>query len=587
MKDRITKKPHAPQVLLRLLVLVRPLAAFMLLSVTAGTLGYLCAGFIPVHGGFALLHHHGYAIPASITAVHVLLITFALVRAVLRYTEQRTNHYIAFTLLAIIRDRVFGALRRLCPAKLDGRSKGDLIALITSDVEQLEVFYAHTISPICIAFVTELIMCLFIGSWHWSLGVLALTAYLCVGILLPVIIYRRSGSLGDELRAQNAQLSSYMLENIRGLDETIQYHTGEQRMDTMTAQTKALSARQGEQNRLTGVNQALANTFVLFFDAAMLLLCTVLYRNGIIGFDAFLIPQLALISSFGPVIALANLGTALQTTVASGARVLSILDEAPAVEDITGAPNVAFNGAAADRISFSYRTDEGKNAMQYKGAETNKTENKEKSSTTSISADRKTGREKVLDNFSISLPRGRIIGIVGKSGCGKSTLLRLLMRFWQTDAGTISISGKNINEINTKNLRDMQSFMTQDTHLFRDTIAGNLRIAKPDATQAELEQACKKASIHDFIMTLPKGYETPVGELGETLSGGERQRIGLARAFLHDAPFMLLDEPTSNLDSLNEAIILKSLKEASEGRTIALVSHRTSTVRIADEVVAM
>ncbi len=559
MKERSSKNPHAPQVLLRLLALVRPLAGFMVLSISTGTLGFLCAGFIPVLGGFALLYHHGFSIPVSITAVHVLLITFALVRAVLRYTEQRTNHYIAFTLLAIIRDRVFGALRKLCPAKLERRSKGDLIALITSDVELLEVFYAHTISPICIAFVTELIMCLFIGSWHWSLGFMALTAYLCVGILLPFIIYRRSGTLGSDLRRQNAQLSSYMLENIRGLDETIQYQNGQDRMQTMHDMTEALSGRQGDLNRLTGVNQAMANTFVLFFDAAMLLLCSILYRKGIIGFDAFLIPQLALISSFGPVIALANLGTALQTTVASGARILSILDETPAVEEIHGAFEVAFDGAAAERVTFSYEKGNGK----------------------------KVDQEKVLDDFSIKLPRNRIIGIVGRSGCGKSTLLRLLMRFWQTDSGTIFISGKDIDTINTGSLRDMQSFMTQDTHLFRDTIAGNLRIAKPDATREELEAACKKASVHDFIMTLPQEYETPVGELGETLSGGERQRIGLARAFLHDAPFMLLDEPTSNLDSLNEAIILKSLKEASEGRTIALVSHRRSTVRIADEVTAM
>ena len=559
MKERSSKNPHAPQVLLRLLALVRPLAGFMVLSISTGTLGFLCAGFIPVLGGFALLYHHGFSIPVSITAVHVLLITFALVRAVLRYTEQRTNHYIAFTLLAIIRDRVFGALRKLCPAKLERRSKGDLIALITSDVELLEVFYAHTISPICIAFVTELIMCLFIGSWHWSLGFMALTAYLCVGILLPFIIYRRSGTLGSDLRRQNAQLSSYMLENIRGLDETIQYQNGQDRMQTMHDMTEALSGRQGDLNRLTGVNQAMANTFVLFFDAAMLLLCSILYRKGIIGFDAFLIPQLALISSFGPVMALANLGTALQTTVASGARILSILDETPAVEEIHGAFEVAFDGAAAERVTFSYEKGNGK----------------------------KVDQEKVLDDFSIKLPRNRIIGIVGRSGCGKSTLLRLLMRFWQTDSGTIFISGKDIDTINTGSLRDMQSFITQDTHLFRDTIAGNLRIAKPDATREELEAACKKASVHVFIMTLPQEYETPVGELGETLSGGERQRIGLARAFLHDAPFMLLDEPTSNLDSLNEAIILKSLKEASEGRTIALVSHRRSTVRIADEVTAM
>ncbi len=551
MAKKSDKKQNALLILLRMIHLVRPLTGFMLLAVTMGTLGFLCAGFLPVFGGFALLHHHGFNIPLSIGAVHALLISFALIRSVLRYAEQRTNHYIAFTLLAIIRDRVFGALRRLCPAKLEGRGKGDLIALITSDVELLEVFYAHTISPVCIAILVETIMCLFIGSWHPAAGLLALCAYLCVGVLLPVIIFRRSGALGDELRAQNARLSAFMLENIRGLDETQQYGIGAGRMETMYKQTAQYSEKQGELNSLTGTNQAIANTMVFFFDAAMLVLCSILYQRGAVGFDGFLIPQLALISSFGPVMALANLGTALQSTVASGARILAIMDEKPVTEDITGKEPVTFDGAAAENVTFSY------------------------------------GNEPVLENLSLNFPENRIIGIVGKSGCGKSTLLKLFMRFWKTQHGAVTISGRNVEDINTSNLRDMESCMTQDTQLFKDTIAGNIRIAKLDATQEEIEAACRKASIHNFIMTLPQGYETQVGELGETLSGGERQRIGLARAFLHDAPFLLLDEPTSNLDSLNEAMILRSLKEEAEGRTIALVSHRKSTVRIADEVFSM
>ena len=539
------------RVLLRMVKLVKPLTGFMLLAVLMGTLGFLCAQFIPILGGYAILHGMHFDIPLSVTAVWVLLPVLALVRAVLRYTEQRTNHYIAFTLLAIIRDKVFKALRRLCPAKLEGRDKGDLISLITSDVELLEVFYAHTISPICIAFLVELVMCLFIGSFHWSLGLLALAAYLGVGVLLPLVISRRSGTLGDDLRAQSGELAAYMLENIRGLDETIQYDGGKRRLQTLTDKTVALSAKQGKLNKLTGTNMALANSFILVFDLAMLILCAVLYGKGIVGFDGFLIPLLALMSSFGPVTALANLGTTLQSTVASGARVLSVIDEQPETEDVTGKPEVTFTGADLENVTFSY------------------------------------GGETVLRNLSVRFLQNRIVGVVGKSGCGKSTMLKLLMRFWQTQGGTVCVSGTDVNEINTDNLRQMESYMTQETQLFKDTIAGNIRIGKLDATRDEIELACKKAAVHDFILTLPQGYDTEVGELGETLSGGERQRLGLARAFLHDAPFVLLDEPTSNLDSLNEAVILKSLKEASENKTVVLVSHRKSTARIADEVISM
>ena len=545
------KKQSKVRVLLRMLRLVKPLAGFMLLAVAMGTLGFLCAQFIPILGAYAVLYGLNVSIPFSVRFLFITLIVIALSRAVLKYAEQRTNHYIAFTLLAIIRDRVFRALRRLCPAKLEGRGKGDLISLITSDVELLEVFYAHTISPICIAFLVELVMVLFIGSFHWSLALLALLAFLSVGAALPVLISRRSGSLGDELRAENGALAAYMLESIRGLDESIQYGGGNARLEGLTEKTNALSEKQGRLNRLTGVNLALANTMILLFDTAMLALCAFLYTRRLVGFDGVLIPLVALMSSFGPVTALASLGTTLQATVASGARVLEVIEEAPETEDVTGKEEIAFHGAEVKDLSFSY------------------------------------GGQSVLNDLTLAFPEGQLVGVVGKSGCGKSTLLKLLMRFWRVRNGQVSISGRSVEDVNTRNLREMESYMTQETQLFKDTIAGNLRVAKLDATDEELRAACKKASIHDFIMTLPKGYDTPVGELGDTLSGGERQRIGLARAFLHDAPFLLLDEPTSNLDSLNEAVILKSLKEEARGKTVLLVSHRKSTVRIADEIIEM
>lgn len=545
------KKQNKAQILFRMLKLVKPLSGFMILAVTLGTLGFLTAEFIPILGGEAILIGLGIQTKLSWNMLVGLLLSFAVLRAIFRFSEQRTNHYIAFTLLAIIRDRVFKALRRLCPAKLEGRDKGDLISLITSDVELLEVFYAHTISPICIAIASETVMCLFIGSFHPMLGIIALISFLLVGVALPVIVSKRSGTTGDELRAQSGQLSAHMLESIRGIDDTLQYSYGEKRLKEISDKTRALSERQGVLSKLTGTNMAIANMLILISDIAMLLVCTWLYQSEQVEFDGFLIPLIALMSSFGPVTALAALGTTLQSTVASGSRVLAIIDEEPETEDITGKASVDFDSAEVKAVSFAY------------------------------------SGENVLNNVFLQIPGGKITGIVGKSGCGKSTLLKLLMRFWKVGEGKVSVSGRNINEINTANLRDMESYMTQDTQLFKDTIANNIRIGKLDASDEEVMNACKKASIHDFIMTLPKGYETEVGELGSTLSGGERQRIGLARAFLHNAPFMLLDEPTSNLDSLNEAVILKSLKEEAKEKTILLVSHRESTMRIAEKVLAM
>ena len=539
------------KVLLRMIKLVKPLTGCMILAVLFGTIGFLTAQFIPVLGGMIILNGTGEETALSLKMLIVLLLSFALLRAVFRFAEQRMNHYIAFTLLAIIRDKVFKALRKLCPAKLEGRDKGDLISLITSDVELLEVFYAHTISPICIAVITETIMCIFIGSYHPVLGLVALASYLLVGLVLPLVISKRSGTTGDDLRKQSGELSAHMLESIRGIDDTLQYSYGKKRLKEIGEKTTALSAKQAFLSKLTGTNMAIANLMILISDIVMLFVCILLYQNGQIGFDGFLIPLIALMSSFGPVIALSALGTTLQSTIASGSRVLAIIDEKPETEDITGKDEIAFSGADVKNLGFAY------------------------------------GNEEVLSGVSVTVPEKKIIGIVGKSGCGKSTLLKLLMRFWNVKQGQITVSKRNIDDINTDNLRDIESYMTQETQLFKDTIANNVRIGKLDATDEEVIDACKKASIHDFIMTLPNGYETEVGELGSTLSGGERQRIGLARAFLHDAPFMLLDEPTSNLDSLNEAVILRSLDKEKGEKTIILVSHRQSTMRIADEIRSM
>ena len=531
------------QIMARLIGLVKPLSGYMILAITMGLIGHLCAAFITVFGGYAILHvlHPEWSMSLGVLFGAVLI--FALVRGFLRYAEQACNHFIAFKLLALIRDKVFGALRRLCPAKLEGKDKGNLIAIITSDIELLEVFYAHTISPICIAALFTIIIVCFIGSYHIALGILALIAYVTVGVIIPILTSKLSGDDGIRFRTKSGALSGFVLDSLRGLSETIQYGQGEQRMADMNAQTDHLSRDEERMKRTAGRNTAVTNTVILIFDLAMLFLSAKL-----VGFEGCLITTLALMSSFGPVVALAALGSTLQNTFAAGNRVLDILDESPVVEEITGKEEIQFHGASAENVTFAY------------------------------------GEETILDNFSVTIPENQIIGINGRSGSGKSTLLKLFMRFWQVQQGEVIISDRNVDAINTSNLRCLESFVTQETHLFHDSIRNNLRIAKLDATDDEIIAACKKASVHNFIMSLPKGYDTEVGELGDTLSGGERQRLGLARAFLHDAPFMLLDEPTSNLDSLNEAVILKSLHEECAGKTVVLVSHRKSTMGIADTV---
>lgn len=532
----------------RLIGLVRPLTGYMLLAILMGLIGHLCASFITIFGGYAVLNLLGFEIRLTLTVIFICVIVFAILRAGLRYGEQACNHFIAFKLLALIRDKVFQTLRKLCPAKLESRDKGDLISVITSDIELLEVFYAHTISPIAIALLFTLILCLFISSFHPILGFLALAGYLTVGILIPLIISISSGDNGMKFRSGSGDLSGFVLDSLRGLSEIIQYGQGKERLIKMNQKTDALTETEEHMKRITGRNMAVTNTVILLFDLGMLFTSIILYQKGAVAFDGVVIPTIALFSSFGPVIALANLGSTLQNTLAAGNRVLDILEELPAVEEVAGKAQTEFDGAFAKDVSFSYEA------------------------------------ETILDSVSLQIPKGKVIGLVGKSGSGKSTLLKLLMRFWNVQEGSVIISDKNINEINTSNLRDMESFMTQETHLFHDSIRNNIRIAKRDALDAEIEAACKKASVHEFIMSLPKGYDTKVGELGDTLSGGERQRLGLARAFLHDAPFLLLDEPTSNLDSLNEAVILKSLREEQDGKTVVLVSHRQSTMRIADTV---
>ena len=541
------KKRSNFAVMKNLIHLVKPLTDYMILAILMGLLGHLCASFITIFGAFGILQVLGMW-KGSLGFLFIGVAVFAVLRGILRYAEQSCNHFIAFKLLALIRDEVFQSLRKLTPAKLEGKDKGNLIKVITSDIELLEVFYAHTISPTAIAVLYTILLCLFIGQFHVILGILALLAYLAVGVLIPLAVSKAGGDDGMRFRTKSGELGSFVLDSLRGLSETLQYGQGQERMRQMNHRTDELSKEEERMKRTTGRNMAITGMTILISDLLMLFVSSMLYQRGTLGFDGVLISTVALMSSFGPVTALANLGSTLQNTFAAGNRVLDILEEEPMVKEINGQKEIAFHGAKAEHVTFSY------------------------------------GQETILKDVSADIKENSVVGIIGKSGSGKSTLLKLLMRFWDVHEGSVSISGTGVNQINTSNLRDMESFVTQETCLFHDSVAANLRIAKLDATQEELEAACKKASIHEFIKKLPQGYETQVGELGDTLSGGERQRLGLARAFLHDAPFMLLDEPTSNLDSLNEAVILKSLEEERNGKTVVLVSHRESTMQIADVV---
>ena len=532
-------------IMARLIGLVKPLVHIMLLTIFMGVAGYLCAIFITILGSYGILSILDIQ-KIDLKLLFMVILILGLLRGVLHYIEQASGHYIAFKLLAIIRDKVFKALRKLAPAKLEGRDKGNLIAVITGDIELLEVFYAHTIAPIAIAIITSLVMVVFIGQFHLLLGLIAAVAYLCVGLLIPVAASRLGADKGRSYRRLFGELNTYFLDSLRGLKECIQYHCGPSRLKEITRQSDALDVQQKALKNQEGLSAAVTNTVILFFDLVMLFASIILMREGLVGFEGVLIPTVALFSSFGPTAALSSLSNNLLQTFAAGERVLDILDESPVVSEVEKGMDITFDGAVCKDLSFSYDD------------------------------------ELILDNITMELPASRVIGIHGKSGSGKSTFLKLLMRFWDRQSGSIDLSGHDIRSVNTRSLRENESYVTQSTYLFNDTIGANIRIARLNASDEEVAEAAKKAAIHDFITQLPKGYDTPVGELGESLSGGERQRIGLARAFLHQAPFILLDEPTSNLDSLNEGIILKSIREHAANHTVVLVSHRRSTMGITD-----
>ncbi len=541
------RKQSSLKIMARLIKLVKPLAGFMVLAVILGVTGFLCAIQITVAGGLTLLTAAGIDGGLAVKTGCILIIVFATLRGFLHYGEQACNHYIAFKLLAIIRDKVFKALRRLSPAKLEGKDKGNLISLITSDIELLEVFYAHTISPTCIAILTSLVMLIFIGRYSVILSLIALLGYITVGCVIPMLSSKVNKNIGMTYRERSGALSSFVLDSMRGLLETLRYSAADKRLEETDKRTDELNSIQKKLKTIEGHTGSVTDITIIFFSLAMLLSGIALYQKGSIGIDGLIVCTVSMMSSFGPVAALSSLAGNLTHTLASGERVLSLLDEAPAVAENMDGKEVKFDGMECKNVGFSYDD------------------------------------EAILENFNMTIPRNRIISVTGPSGSGKSTALKLMMRFWDVKSGEIKMSDVNVKDIKTSSLRGNQSLVSQETQLFNDTIENNIKIADYSATRQQVEQAAEKASIHDFIMTLPKGYDTNVGELGDLLSDGEKQRIGLARAFLSSADMIMLDEPTSNLDSLNEGNVLRAIEQSKQGKSIVLVSHRKSTAKIADE----
>ncbi|OOF38546.1 thiol reductant ABC exporter subunit CydC [Rodentibacter mrazii] len=537
-------------VMWQLLRLVKPLAHIMLFTITMGTIGFLSAIFIMVLGAMGLVHLLGFNGHLNLTQILTALITLAVARGILRYLEQMSGHYIAFKLLALLRDKVFSALRRLAFVKLQDKQAGQLVSLITNDIELLEVFYAHTIAPIMIAFFTSAILVAVFAHFSLWFALIALAAYLCIGVVLPIITTKLAREDGRLYRELVGEMNDFFLDSIRGMKEIQLFGYAKKRLDDIQQRSQSIDQAFRKIKDQEGKVRVYTEIAVSVFNIIILFTGLILFYLEEIDFAGFLVGVILLMSSYGPVIALSNLSSNLLQTLASGERVLSLLAEQPVLKEVESAVNLDnVSEIRVENLSFTY------------------------------------GDEPILSDINLQLQKGHILGIHGRSGSGKSTLLKLLMRFYDPQQGKICINGTSLADINTASLRDNMAYITQQTYIFNDTIEENIRLAHRSATQEQIIEAAKQASIHDFIMSLPEGYQTKMTELGGNLSDGEKQRIGIARAFLHNAPIILLDEPTSNLDSLNEAIILQSLRNVKADKLIILVSHRQSTMAICDQVI--
>lgn len=538
------------RIMASLIALLGSLAYVMVFAVINGSLGFVCSMGVTVFGAVGVAKALGEQIALSYGVIIGMAVGLGVLRGGLRFVEQYCNHYIAFRLLAVLRDKIFAALRRLCPAKLESKQKGSIIAMLTSDIETLEVFYAHTVSPICIALTVSAAVMIFVGLVSsWWLSLVAAIGYITVGIVAPLISSSAMKEAGEKYRACFSAFNAYFLDSIKGIKDIVLNNAGETRKRGVSERSDALSGYTRELKYKIANATAATEFTVSFMTLIAAGAAVALVAAGEISVGKAIIGVVAIFGSFGPVIAISALPGNLTQTFASGDRVLKLLNEKPVVENIENGENFVFEDLEVKDLSFSYEKD-----------------------------------KEVLKDICLNAKRGEIVGIVGKSGCGKSTLLKLLLRFWSKDGGSILYCGKDIEEINSSSLTDNVTMVSQSTYLFDDTIEENLRVAKEDATEEELERACRRASVHDFIVSLPEGYETCAGALGDNLSAGEKQRIGLARAFLRGSGLILLDEPTSNVDSINEGMILRSLAEQKKDKAIILVSHRESTMAIADRV---
>lgn len=536
-------------IMARLIVLVGSLAWVILLAVVGGVLGFFCSMGVTVFGALGIARLLGEQIPLSYGQIMSFAVGCGILRGVLRLGEQYGNHYIAFKLLAVLRDKIFRALRVLCPAKLESKQKGAIIAMLTADIETLEVFYAHTISPVCIAMVVSGTVLVFVGSFaSWWLAFAALCGYLTVGILLPVAVSGKLRRSGVAYRKEFASFNGYFLDSVKGVKDIVLNNAVSVRAAEVDRRSAVLQELTVISRHETAVAAGITELCVSFFIVVPLFAGIGLHLAGALSAGRMIVGAVAIFSSFGPVIAISALPGNLTQTFASGDRVLDLLEEKPAALPVENGETFIFQSLEVKDLCFGY---EG---------------------------------EEVLRGINLTARRGEIVGIVGPSGCGKSTLLKLLMRFWPKDSGRILYNGTDIDRIDTGSLLDNVTMVSQVTYLFDETIEENLRMAKPGASMEEIKEACRKASVHDFISSLPEGYRTRAGALGDNLSAGEKQRIGLARAFLHDSPVILLDEPTSNVDSINEGIILRSIRRQNQDKCIILVSHRTSTMAVADRV---
>ena len=550
MKQSSKLRRSGAVIMANLILLLGSLAYIMILAVINGSLGFLCAIGVTLFGAVGVAKALGEGIALSYTAIIAFAVGCGVLRGILRFFEQYSNHYIAFRLLAVLRDKIFGALRALCPAKLESTQKGAIIAMITSDIETLEVFYAHTISPICIAILVSVCVFCFVGAVAgWALAAVALLGYLTIGILVPILASGRLKASGVRYRAEFSSFNAYFLDSIKGIRDLVLNNAGQQREAEVNARSEALLTETKKMKHDITKTTAATELCVSAFILAALAVGICLVASGRLSAGRMVIGVVAVFGSFGPVIAISALPGNLTQTFAAGDRVLDLLAEKPAVTPVKDGTPTNFENLAVKNLSFSYN------------AET-----------------------PVLRDITMRAEKGEIIGIVGESGCGKSTFLKLLLRFWQKSSGEIRFGGVDVDDIDTDSLLKNVTMVSQTTYLFDETIEENLRIAKPDATQEELEAACRMASVHEFILSLPDGYKTQVGTLGDNLSAGEKQRIGLARAFLRGSELILLDEPTSNVDSINEGIILKALQAQKGQKSILLVSHRESTMAIADRI---